>query len=115
MRRHTWTGVRRLLLSRNPCPFRLRPPCTVTYIYIEVRNAGTLADEIKPQHLKNVYPKGITKTRTALDSLLSVERKQAEGNEVSSDLFSKTDDDGNKEGKGHTSDGNATDSSGNGT
>ena len=39
---------------------------------------GTLADEIKYQHFKNVYPKGITKTRTALDSLFSVERKQRE-------------------------------------
>ena len=76
---------------------------------------GTLADEIKHQHFKNVYPKGITRTRTALDSLMSVERKEAERNEVSSDLFSETDDDGNKEGKAHTSDGNATDSSGNGT
>ena len=76
---------------------------------------GTLADEIKHQNFKNVYPKGITRTRTALDSLLSVERKEAEGNEVSSDLFSETDDDGNKEAKAHTSDGNATDSSGNGT
>ena len=76
---------------------------------------GTLADEIKQQHFKNVYPKGITKTRTALDSLMSVERKEAEGNEVSSDLFSETDEDSNKEPKAHTSDGNATDSSGNGT
>ena len=76
---------------------------------------GTLADEIRQQHFKNVYPKGITKTRTALDSLMSVERKEAEGNEVSSDLFSETDEDGNKEPKVHTSDGNATDSSGNGT
>ena len=76
---------------------------------------GTLADEIKHQHFKNVYPKGITRTRTALDSLLSVERKEAERNEVSSDLFLETDDDGNKEVKAHTSDGNATDSSGNGT
>ena len=63
--------------------------------------SGTLADEIKHQHFKNVYPKGITKTRTALDSLMSVERKEAEENEVSSDLFSKTDDDGNKEAKAH--------------
>ena len=76
---------------------------------------GMLADEIKQQHFKNVYPKGITKTRTALDSLMSVEWKEAEGNEVSSDLFSETDDNGNKEAKAHTSDGNATDSSGNGT
>ena len=76
---------------------------------------GTLADEIKQQHFKNVYPKGIKKTRTTLDSLMSVERKEAEGNEVSSDLFSETDEDGNKEPKAHTSDGNATDSSGNGT
>ena len=44
--------------------------------------AGTLADEIKHQHFKNVYPKGITRTRTALDSLMSVERKEAERNEV---------------------------------
>ena len=46
---------------------------------------------------------------------MSVERKEAERNKVSSDLFSETDDDRNKEGKAHTSDGNATDSSGNGT
>ena len=45
---------------------------------------GTLAGEIKHQNFKNVYPKGITKTRTALDSLMSVERKEAEGNEVPS-------------------------------
>ena len=32
MRRHTWTSVRHLLLSQNPCPFRLRPPCSVTHI-----------------------------------------------------------------------------------
>ena len=48
---------------------------------------GTLADEIKQQHFKNVYPKGIKKTRTALDSLMSVERKEAEGNEVSPKLM----------------------------
>ena len=44
---------------------------------------------------------------------MSVERKEAEGNEVSSDLFTESDDDGNKEPKAHTSNGNATDSSGN--
>ena len=66
--------------------------------------------EIKAQHHKNVYPKGVKRVRTALDSLQSVYRKEHEANDMSSDLFSEGDeilDMGN--------DGNCSGSSGNGT
>ena len=85
-------------------------------IYINVYNStGTLGQEIKAQPFKNVYPKGIKKTRTALDSLLSADRKQRERNEMSSDLYSETDEESAARCVTEISDGEATDSSGNGT
>ena len=81
-----------------------------TKIYINFISLGTLAAEIKAQHHKNVYPKGVKRVRTALDSLQSVDRKEREAHDMSSDLYSEADeilDMGN--------DGNCSDSSGNGT
>ena len=72
--------------------------------------AGTLAEEIKAQHHNNIYPKSVKRVRTALDSLQSVERKECEGNDMSSDLYSEADD--ILEGP---NDGTCSDSSGNGT
>ena len=55
--------------------------------------SGTLADEIKKQYMKNRYPKGKPKPqRTALDDLLSAERKEKLNNYESSDLYSQSDD-----------------------
>ena len=71
---------------------------------------GTLGAQIKAQHQKNVYPKGVKRVRTALDSLQSVDRKECEAHDMSSDLYSEADeilDMGN--------DGNCSDSSGDGT
>ena len=64
----------------------------------------------KPQHHKNVYPKGVKSVRTALDSLESVYRKEHEANDMSSDLYSEGD-----EILHMANDGNCSDSSGNGT
>ena len=44
------------------------------------------------QHHKNIYPKGVKRVHTALDSLQSVERKERKGNDMSSDLYSEADD-----------------------
>ena len=46
---------------------------------------------------------------------MSVNRKERERNELSSDLFSETDDDSTKDSKKAPNDGDASDSSGNGT
>ena len=83
--------------------------------------AGTLAEEIKVQHHKNIHPKGVKRVCTAypkcvkrvctaLDSLQSVERKEHEGSDMSSDLYSEADD--ILEGPNN---GTSSDSSGNGT
>ena len=81
-----------------------------TTIYMHSICLGTLGAQIKAQHQKNVYPKGVKRVRTALDSLQSVDRKEHEAHDMSSDLYSEADevlDMGN--------DGNCSDSSGNGT
>ena len=44
------------------------------------------------QHQKNIYPKGVKRVHTALDSLQSVERNECEANDMSSDLYSEADD-----------------------
>ena len=71
---------------------------------------GTLGAQIKAQHQKNVYPKGVKRVRTALDSLQSVDRKEREAHDMSSDLHSEAD-----EILEMGNDGNCSDSSGNGT
>ena len=71
---------------------------------------GTLGAQIKAQHQKNIYPKGVKRVRTALDSLQSVDRKEREAHDMSSDLYSEAD-----EILEMGNDGNCSDSSGNGT
>ena len=81
-----------------------------TTIHIYSIWLGTLGAQIKAQHEKNVYPKGVKRVRTALDSLQSVERKEHEAHDMSSDLYSEAD-----EVLDMANDGNCSDSSGNGT
>ena len=72
---------------------------------------GTLADQINAAHMRRLYPNGKpARPRDALDDLLSAERKAKEKQEVSSDLYSETDED-----LKNNPDGNTSDSSGNGT
>ena len=72
---------------------------------------GSLADEIKAQYDKNHWPHGKpTRMHTALDDLYSLDRKESEHKDkgLSSDLFSKSEDN-------NAGDGNDSESSGNGT
>ena len=81
-----------------------------TTIYIYSICSGKLGAQIKAQHEKNVYPKGVKRVRTALDNLQSAERKECEANDMSSDLYSEGD-----EVLDMANDWNCSDSSGNGT
>ena len=75
-------------------------------IYIVKSITGTLADEIKAQQMKNRYPHGKPPPmRTALDDLLSAERKE---NQASSDLYSDSEDNNEVNGNESESLGNGT-------
>ena len=72
---------------------------------------GSLGNEIKAQYEKNRWPCGKpARMCTALDNLYSLEKKKSEHKDkgLSSDLFSKSEDN-------NAVDGNESDSSGNGT
>ena len=72
---------------------------------------GSLGNEIKAQYEKNCWPHGKpARMRTALDDLYSLEKKESECKDkgLSSDLFSKSEDN-------NAVDGNESESSGNGT
>ena len=72
---------------------------------------GSLANEIKAQYDKNRWSHGKpTRMCTALNDLYSLEKKENEHKDkgLSSDLFSKSEDN-------NAVDGNESDSSGNGT
>ena len=55
---------------------------------------GTLHNEIAAQHQKGYkHPCPVKQRRNALDDLMTLEHKKKEKSEVSSDLYSDTDDD----------------------
>ena len=75
---------------------------------------GTLKEQIAAQHRRNQFPKvQQPHQRDALDSLLSAQRCENEVTNMSSDLFSETDDD--KKTPNDMQDAYTSDSSGNGT
>ena len=78
---------------------------------VAITFVGSLANEIKAQYDKNHWPRGKpTRMRTALDDLYSLKERESEHKDkgLSSDLFSKSEDN-------NAVDGNESDSSGNGT